>query len=63
MAGSLVEDGGEMIRLMAAFLAGVLVTYIVMSNVVNQAGDVNASGTFAAPEEAQIGRASCRERV
>lgn len=41
-----------MIRLMAAFLAGILVTYIVMSNVVNRAGDVNAGGMFAEPEEA-----------
>ncbi len=41
-----------MIRMVSAFLAGVLVTYIVMNNVVNRAVEKSASGILAEPDEA-----------
>ncbi len=40
-----------MIRLVSAFLAGVLVTYIVMINVMNRAGETSASGSVSEPDE------------
>ncbi len=43
---------GNMIKMVSAFLAGVLVTYVVMNYVMTRAGETGASGIIAESDEA-----------